>query len=139
MAAVKPLWLASANDSNGASVRAQATTTRWLNRADSGPSSIDDLPAGIDPLLPYTERLPNGVTCAGFRTLPVSNAARNLADQAGSNWALGFGHPSWPGMEQDRKVTGITAASGHGSPDSTLLTPSGALSRPSRVAGAAWP
>jgi hypothetical protein len=64
---------------------------------------------------------------------------RNLADQAGSNWALGFGHPSWPGLEQDRKVTGIMAASGHGSPDSTLLTPSGASSRPSRIAGTAWP
>ena len=29
-----------------------------------------------------------------------------LEGQAGSNWALGFGHPSWPGTEQDRKVTG---------------------------------
>ena len=27
------------------------------------------------------------------------------ADQPGSNWALGFGHPSWLGTEQDRKVT----------------------------------
>src|SRR5580700_11993278 len=59
---------------------------------------------------------------------------RNLAGQAGPNCALGFGDPSWPGTEQDRKVTAITAASGHESPDSTLLTPSNASSRPSRMA-----
>jgi hypothetical protein len=75
------------------------------------------------PLAPIAavHRTPNGVTCAGFRTLPVSNAARNLATKR-VKLGLGFGQPSWPGMEQDRKVTGTTA-SGHGSPDSTLLTP----------------
>ena len=62
-----------------------------------------------------------------------------MVDQPGQILALDFGHPSWPGTEQDRKVTGITAVSGRGSPDSTLLTPSGASSRPSRMAGAASP
>ena len=54
-----------------------------------------------------------------FPTLPVSNVAEIRLDQAGSNWELGFAHPSWPATEQDRKVTGITA-SGHGNPDNTF-------------------
>jgi hypothetical protein len=74
-----------------------------------------------------------------FLTLPVSNAAETWRAKRGQTGRWVLAHPSWPGTEQDRKVTGITAASGHGSPDSTLLMPSGASSRPRRVAGAAWP
>ncbi len=89
------------------------------------------------------EPVPDETTVMRFRHLLEKNKLGEQifaeVDQPGSNWALGFGHPSWRGTEQDRKVTGMTAVNGYGSPDSTLLTPSGASSWPSRMAEAAWP